>query len=86
MALARTADPDLRDQGPKARFTATSLGLVWTLLVPLATVVIYSTVFSTIFRAQAPPMGNGHDGVFAVWFFVGLVDMERLLAGVRGRD
>ena len=57
----------------KARFTVTSLGLVWTLLVPLATVVIYSTVFSTIFRAQAPPMGNGHDGVFAVWFFVGLV-------------
>lgn len=56
-----------------ARFTATSLGLAWTLIVPLATVVIYSTVFSLIFRAQAPVMGNGHDGVFAVWFFVGLV-------------
>lgn len=57
----------------KARFTATSLGLVWTLIVPLATVLIYSTVFSIIFRAQAPPMGNGDPGVFAVWFFVGLV-------------
>jgi len=57
----------------RARFTATSLGLVWTLIVPLATVIIYSLVFSTIFRAQAPPMGNGHSGVFAAWFFVGLV-------------
>lgn len=56
-----------------ARFTATSLGLVWTLIAPLATVLIYSTVFSVIFRAGAPPMGNGHPGVFAVWFFTGLV-------------
>ena len=57
----------------RARFTATSLGLVWTLIVPIATVVVYGTVFSLIFRAQAPVMGNGRDGVFAVWFFVGLV-------------
>ena len=57
----------------RARFTATSLGLLWTLIVPIATVIIYSTVFSVIFRAQAPPMGNGSNGVFAAWFFVGLV-------------
>jgi ABC-type polysaccharide/polyol phosphate export permease len=57
----------------KARFTATSLGLVWTIIVPLATVLIYSVVFSVIFRAQAPDMGNGRPGVFAAWFFCGLV-------------
>lgn len=56
----------------RARFTATALGLLWTLIVPLATVVIYSVVFSVIFRAQAPPMGNGKT-VFAAWFFCGLV-------------
>ena len=56
-----------------ARFTATSLGLVWTLIAPLATVVIYSTVFAVIFRAGAPDMGSGHSGVFAIFFFVGLV-------------
>jgi len=56
----------------KARFTVTALGLLWTLLVPLATVLIYSVVFSVIFRAQAPPMGNGQS-VFAAWFFCGLV-------------
>lgn len=57
----------------KGRFTATALGVLWTLIVPLATVVIYSLVFSVIFRAQAPPMGNGNGSVFAVWFFCGLV-------------
>lgn len=57
----------------KARFTSTALGWAWALIVPLATVLIYSTVFSVIFRAGAPPMGNGHEGVFAVWFFCGLV-------------
>lgn len=57
----------------KARFTATALGFVWTLVVPIATVIIYSIVFSVIFRAQAPPMGSGRAGVFAPWFFVGLV-------------
>ncbi len=57
----------------KGRFTATALGWIWTLIVPLATVFIYSLVFAVIFRAQAPPMGNGHEGVFAVWFFCGLV-------------
>lgn len=56
----------------KARFTATALGLLWTLIVPIATVVIYSIVFSVIFRAQAPPMGNGKS-LFAAWFFCGLV-------------
>lgn len=56
----------------KARFTATSLGLLWTLIVPLATVIIYSIVFSVIFRAPAPAMGNGKT-VFAAWFFCGLV-------------
>ncbi len=57
----------------RARFTSTALGWSWALIVPLATVIIYSTVFSVIFRAGAPPMGNGHAGVFAVWFFCGLV-------------
>jgi ABC-type polysaccharide/polyol phosphate export permease len=68
----------------KARFTATSLGLVWALVVPLATVLIYSTVFAVIFRAQAPPMGNGHPGVFAVWFFCGLVTWNIFAQSTQG--
>lgn len=68
----------------KARFTATALGLLWTLIVPLATVAIYSLVFSVIFRAQAPPMGNGNPGIFALWFFCGLVVWSLFAKSVNG--
>jgi ABC-type polysaccharide/polyol phosphate export permease len=64
-----------------ARFTATTLGLVWTLIAPLATVAIYSTVFAVIFRAAAPAMGTGHPGVFAIFFFVGLVTWNLFAQG-----
>lgn len=62
----------------KARFSVTSLGLLWAVLVPLATVLIYSAVFSVVFRAEAPEMGNGRSGIFAVWFFTGLVTWNML--------
>jgi len=57
----------------KAKFQGTTLGWAWSLIVPLATVVIYSVVFGVVFRAQPPPFGNGREGIFAVWFFAGLV-------------
>lgn len=57
----------------KARFKGSALGWVWSLLVPLATLAIYSVVFSLIFRAEPPEMGNGSNGIFAVWLFCGLV-------------
>ncbi|MGV1003161.1 MAG: ABC transporter permease [Candidatus Nanopelagicales bacterium] len=68
----------------RARFTVTSLGWVWTLIVPLATVLIYSVVFGVIFRAQAPAMGNGRAGLFAPWFFVGLVSWNVFLHASNG--
>lgn len=57
----------------KAKFQGTSLGWAWSLIVPLATVVIYSVVFGVVFRTQPPPFGSGREGIFAVWFFAGLV-------------
>lgn len=57
----------------KTRFKGSALGWLWSLLVPLATLAIYSAVFSLIFRAQPPDMGNGMSGIFAVWLFCGLV-------------
>ena len=57
----------------KARFKGTALGWTWSLFVPLATVLTYTLVFATIFRAQPPDFGNGREGVFAVWFICGLV-------------
>ncbi len=57
----------------KARFNGTAAGWAWSLVVPLATVATYTLVFAVIFKAQAPPFGNGKDAVFAVWFVCGLV-------------
>ena len=57
----------------KAKYKSTMLGWIWSLVVPLATVAVYTVAFSVIFRAQPSPMGNGEPGVFPVWFFIGLV-------------
>ncbi|WP_242491694.1 ABC transporter permease [Actinomyces minihominis] len=56
----------------KTKFKGSALGWLWSLAVPLATLGIYSVVFSIIFRAQPPEMGNGSQGVFVIWLFCGL--------------
>lgn len=56
----------------KTKFKGSALGWLWSLIVPLATIVIYTVVFSLIFRGAPPDMGNGHPGIFVVWLFCGL--------------
>lgn len=56
-----------------ARYNATALGWVWALLGPLATIAIYSVVFSFVLRVTPPPMGNGDPGIYAVFLISGLV-------------
>jgi ABC-type polysaccharide/polyol phosphate export permease len=57
----------------KARYKGTALGWIWSLVVPLATLLIYTLVFSVIFRAVPPDLGNGEAGIFPVWLFGGLI-------------
>lgn len=56
----------------KARFKGTALGWLWSLAVPLATLLIYSVVFAVIFRATPPAFGSGREGNFTVWLLAGL--------------
>lgn len=56
----------------KAHYQSAALGWLWSLLVPVAVVIIYSMVFTLVFRATPPPFGNGRPGIYAVWFLVGL--------------
>ena len=66
----------------KSRFKGTAFGWAWSLMVPLATVVTYSIVFSVIFRAAPPDFGNGRPGNFTVWLMVGLVPWTFFLIAI----
>jgi ABC-type polysaccharide/polyol phosphate export permease len=57
----------------RARFKGSLFGLLWSLIVPLASLGIYTLVFGTIFAQDPPSMGSGDDAPFAVWLFTGLV-------------
>lgn len=56
----------------KSRFKGSALGWLWSLLVPLAQLAIYTLVFSFIFRATPPDMGYGRPGIFVLFLFCGL--------------
>ena len=66
----------------KSRFKGTAFGWTWSLMVPLATVIIYSIVFSVIFRASPPDFGSGRPGNFTVWLMVGLVPWTFFLIAI----
>lgn len=57
----------------KGQYRRTVLGQLWSLINPLATMVIYSIVFGLIFRAQ-PPSGDpsGLD-IYPLWLMSGLL-------------
>ena len=56
----------------RARFKGSLFGLLWSLIVPLASLGIYTLVFGEFFDSKAPLMGNGKNP-FAIWLFTGLV-------------
>ncbi len=55
------------------RYRSSVLGWAWSLIQPLATLVIFAAVFSIVFRVEPPPMGNGNGGSYAAFVFTGLV-------------
>ncbi|MCP4812143.1 MAG: ABC transporter permease, partial [Planctomycetaceae bacterium] len=56
------------------RYRSSILGWAWSLLQPLATLLVYAAVFSLVFRIQAPPLGSDPDRTsFAAFLFTGMV-------------
>ena len=59
------------------RYRSSALGWLWSLLQPLAQLVVFSVVFSTVFRIVPPPLGNGQTDVggmgYAAFLFSGMV-------------
>lgn len=57
----------------KGKYKGSLLGWAWSLINPVATLITYTIVFSTIFRAVPPPLGNGREGNYTLFLFTGLV-------------
>lgn len=57
----------------KGKYKGSVLGWAWSLINPVATLITYTLVFSTIFRAVPPPLGNGQEGNYTLFLFTGLV-------------
>ena len=56
------------------RYRSSALGWLWSLAQPLATLIIFTAVFSVVFRVQAPPLGvNPASSSYAAFLFTGIV-------------
>ena len=55
------------------RYRSSILGWAWSLIQPLATLIVFAAVFSIVFRIEAPPLGNGNGSSYAAFLFTGLV-------------
>ena len=63
------------------RYRSSILGWAWSLIQPLAILVVFAAVFSLVFRIQAPDLGNGEGSSYAAFLFTGLVTWN-LFAGL----
>ncbi|MFP5346604.1 MAG: ABC transporter permease [Actinomycetes bacterium] len=57
----------------KSRYKQSLIGWAWSLVNPAATLLIYTLVFSLIFRGQPPTAGNGRLESYTIYLFIGLV-------------
>jgi ABC-type polysaccharide/polyol phosphate export permease len=55
------------------RYRSSVLGWGWSLLRPLAQLLVYAAVFGLIFRVEPPKMGGGATPSFAAFLFTGMV-------------
>jgi ABC-type polysaccharide/polyol phosphate export permease len=57
----------------KGKYRRTVLGQLWSILNPLATMIVYTVVFSVIFRASPPPGDPSGLDFYALWLMCGLL-------------
>lgn len=57
----------------RTRYRTSAVGWTWSLLQPLANLAVFAVVFSVVFRAQAPPLGNGDGTSYALYLFTGFI-------------
>lgn len=55
------------------RYRTSAIGWTWSLLQPLANLAVFATVFTVVFKAPAPDLGNGRGSSYVLYLFTGLV-------------
>ena len=65
----------------RSKYKRTALGWGWSMINPLAQVVVFTFVFRLIFRAAPPPGANGVDS-FPVWILCGLLAWNYFVTAV----
>ena len=57
----------------EGRYKGSFLGLIWSFINPLLMLMIYSFIFSIVFKARWKPQGEVNLGEFAITLFAGLI-------------
>jgi ABC-2 type transport system permease protein len=57
----------------KGQYRRTALGQLWSLLNPIATMLVYTVVFSLIFRAEPEPGDPSGIEIYPLWLMCGLL-------------
>lgn len=65
-----------------SEFKGTALGRLWSLINPLATVLIFSLIFGVVFRGSVEPGRNSGIDTFALWIGIGVLCWNFLSGGV----
>ena len=57
----------------RTRYRTSAIGWTWSLIQPLANLAVFGVVFSVVFKAPAPGLGNGQGSSYVLYLFTGLV-------------
>ncbi len=57
----------------RTRYRTSAVGWTWSLIQPLANLAVFATVFSIVFKAPAPELGNGEGSSYVLYLFTGLI-------------
>lgn len=57
----------------RTRYRTSAIGWTWSLLQPLASLAVFAVVFTIVFKAPAPELGNGDGTSYVLYLFTGLV-------------
>jgi ABC-type polysaccharide/polyol phosphate export permease len=63
----------------RTRYRTSAIGWTWSLIQPLASLAVFAVVFTIVFKAPSPELGNGKGTSYVLYLFTGLVAWSMFL-------